>query len=243
MNPEVFREMAQVQETHWWFVARRKVLARFIAGMSLRADAKILELGCGPGGNLAMLNQFGKLDAMECDNAACEVANSLSICQVKQGCLPDNVPYTHASYELICMLDVLEHIEADALALQSAAQLLKPTGRLLITVPAYPWLWSSHDEAHHHHRRYTRHTLSKVAELAGLRVERIGYFNSLLFPAILTARLLAKLTGRTPASDAAQPPPPINWVLKHIFQIERHIVPFRLFPFGTSVLAVLTPSE
>ncbi len=240
MNPEVFEAMALQQETHWWFVARRRILASLIADFSLPENSDVLELGCGPGGNLAMLSRFGKVEAMECDLAACEVANRLSICQVVHACLPETTAFSGKRFDLICLFDVLEHIQDDALALRTAAGLLKPAGRLLITVPAYAWLWSGHDTAHHHQRRYTRESLANLAQMAGLKVERIGYFNSLLFPAIAAARLLGKLTGRDNESDAKTPSRLVNSVLQNIFQSERHVLRRRLFPFGTSVLATFT---
>lgn len=232
--------MALQHEVHWWFVARRRVLASVIADLRLPERATVLELGCGPGGNLAMLSRFGKVEAMECSSAACEIANQLGVCQVVQACLPDTSAYSGKTFDLICLLDVLEHIHDDAMALRAAASHLKPTGRLLITVPAYAWLWSAHDTAHHHHRRYTRESLANLAGLAGLNVERVGYFNSLLFPPIAAARLLGRLIGRDNESDARTPSRLVNSVLQNIFEWERHVVPRWRFPFGTSVLATLT---
>jgi len=127
-------------------------------------------------------------------------------------------------------------------ALSRAGQLLKPSGRLLVTVPAYPWLWSAHDNVHHHHRRYTANMLRQRAESAGMGVSRLGYFNTLLFPIIAGVRILWHLTrDKEKSSDAALPSPLFNVMLTKIFGLESHFIKFRLFPFGTSVMAILTP--
>lgn len=239
MRPEVHAEMAVVQQRHWWFVARRRILQRLIESLRLPPRALILDSGCGSGGNLAMLSRFGQLRAMEVDATAREAASALGICPVAAGSLPQDLPFDDERYDLICLLDVLEHVADDGAALAHLARRLRPGGRLLITVPAYGWLWSAHDEAHHHHRRYTASDLRQRAEVAGLSVQRLGYFNALLLPAIAAARLLGRWRGSGGASDAALPPAPVNALLQAVFGLERHLVPRILFPAGTSVLAVL----
>lgn len=239
MRPELFVQMAAVQQTHWWFVARRQILAAVIARLHLPQAARILEIGCGTGANLAMLRQQGQLCAMEYDAQARDIANALALCPVLAGGLPQPVPFADGTFDLVCLLDVLEHIEDDVAALARVARLLKPGGRVLLTVPAYQWLWSAHDSAHHHFRRYTAAGLRRTAERAGLPVLRAAYFNTLLFPLIAGVRLLGKLLARAEHSDAALPSVPVNALLRAIFASERHWVARTGLPFGTSVLAVL----
>lgn len=240
MDADVFREMAAIQNRHWWFVARSRILASVIGKLSLPPSAKILEIGCGTGGNLAMLSKFGGLSAMEFDDNARAIAMKLGICPVAAGGLPEPVPFEDGKFDLVCLLDVLEHIGDDEEALSRAGRLLRPSGRLLVTVPAYAWLWSAHDEVHHHRRRYTAEMLRQRAQNANLIVGKLGYFNTLLFPVIALARMIEKLSGHASGSDATMPSPLLNRLLTWIFSLERHIVPRSAFPFGTSILAVLS---
>lgn len=239
MRAEVHAEMAAVQARHWWFSARRRILHALIESLRLPGDAAILDAGCGSGGNLAMLAGFGPLQAMEVDPEARARAAALGLCPVHAGRLPDTVPFDDAGFDLVCLLDVLEHVADDQAALARLARLLRPGGRMLVTVPAYGWLWSAHDEAHQHHRRYTATQLRARAAAAGLQPLRLGYFNTLLLPMIALARLSARLAGRQGGSDAAMPPRPLNALLEAVFAAERFVVPHALFPAGTSVLAVL----
>lgn len=240
MEANLFGEMAANQDRHWWFVARGRILASVVNKLSLPHAAEILEIGCGTGGNLAMLSRFGNLSAMEYDDNARVFAANLKICSVVAGGLPEPVPFDDGRFDLVCLLDVLEHIEDDESALSRAARLLSPSGRILVTVPAYAWLWSSHDESHHHHRRYTAEMLRRRAQHANLVVEKLGYFNTLLFPVIAMARIIGNLSGRSGGSDAAMPPTWLNRLLMSVFSFERHLVSGGMFPFGTSVLAVLS---
>ena len=177
MERAVFDRMAEQDQVHWWYVARRRILADLIAReISLPDEARLLEIGCGTGHNLDMLSRFGR-----------EVADSA---------LPELPGVPDRTYHLIALLDVLEHVDGDEAALRSIATKLAPGGSILVTVPAYQWMWSAHDEAHHHKRRYSRRGLRSVAEAAGLKVDRIGYFNSLLFPLAAAVRLAGKAVGK-----------------------------------------------
>lgn len=239
MDPKLYREMAETQQKHWWFRARREILARVIARLKLPSPAELLEIGAGTGGNLGMLIQHGRVSAVEMDGFARQYAADVSGLRVSYGCLPDQLAFADASFDLICLFDVLEHIEDDANALERVHQLLKPGGRAVITVPAYQWLYGAHDRAHQHFRRYTARQLSLKARDAGLTVGRSGYFNALLFPLIVARRLYKVATGQQNAHDAALPSRLINGLLYGIFAAEKYVVPLALFPYGTSVLAVL----
>lgn len=232
-----------MQARHWWFVGRRRILSEIIAQLPLPPRAEILEIGCGTGGNLAMLAAFGQVRAMEYDQRACAMARELTGMEIATGGLPEPVPFPDGAFDLVCLLDVLEHIEDDRAALARAARLLKPDGRLLVTVPAYGWLWSGHDTAHHHVRRYTATSLRRCCQRAGLTVRRLGYCNTLLFPLIAAIRLAGRLAGRggRQASDLHLPPAWLNRLLTAIFGLERHLARRCLLPWGTSVVAVLAP--
>lgn len=237
MDRAAYDGMSAIENRHWWFVARRQIIERLISDMSLPADARLLEAGCGTGGNLALLAQHGTLDAFEFDDDARALSAAKGICPVAFGALPDRVDVTGAPYDLIAMLDVLEHIDEDTDSLATLGGLLAPTGRLLLTVPAVPALWSSHDELHHHKRRYTKAGLAGVCRDAGLVVDRIGYFNSLLFPLALAQRVAARLTGSKQPIDTL-PAAPVNAALQAVFAAERHVIGRAGFPIGLSVYAV-----
>lgn len=241
MDPSAYQGMNAVENRHWWFTARRKIIDRLIADMGLRHDARILEAGCGTGGNLALLARHGALEAFEYDAEARRLAALKGVCPINAGMLPDGVDAPDASYDLIAMLDVLEHVDADAASLATLRDKLVPGGRLLVTVPAMPFLWSRHDELHHHKRRYTKASLSAALATAGLSIDRIGYFNSLLFPLAVAQRLAAKATGREEPLDAV-PVGPVNSALEAVFASERHMVGKIAFPFGLSLFAVASRS-
>ncbi len=238
MERDAYRHMRESQFSHWWFRARRGVLVSLIEGLHLPAEARILEAGCGPGGNFRMLSRFGRVSSFDMDAetvAAC-VAEGMDCVQ---GRLPMDHPY-HGSrrFDLVVALDVLEHVEQDEASLRSLASCLAPGGRLLVTVPAYQWMFSGHDRFHHHRRRYRLGKLTALAGSAGLEVERAGYYNTLLFPLIAAVRIAAKLAGGKPRNDADAPGRFANGLFERIFGYEARLLKFVRFPFGTSVFVI-----
>jgi SAM-dependent methyltransferase len=242
MDRAVYDRMAEIDQDHWWFVARRKIITALIERHRPKAGPlKILEVGCGTGSNIAMLQQFGSVDAVEPDDGARALAEARSGLTIKGGYLPDGVRLPDGHYDLIVLLDVLEHIPEDEPALAALRSKLAPGGRIIVTVPAMPWLWSAHDAAHHHQRRYTAQTLTAVFNHAGLKLRHRTYFNTVLFPLIVAARAVGKLTGRE-GGDDAMPPPALNRLLETLFGAERYWVPGRTLPFGVSLAVVAEPA-
>lgn len=239
MEPSIYALMASLEERHWWFAARRAIAEKIIKQLDLPLDAKILEAGCGTGGNLAMLSRYGQVHAMELDDQARQMANAKGVTQVRSGSLPDEVPYQQEQFDLIALLDVLEHVEDDRNTLKVMGSLLKPEGCLLISVPAFPFLWSAHDEVHHHKRRYSLSELRGKLEDAGLEITYASYFNTVLFPLIFGARLLGKLhANKRESGDLIMPHPFINRLLFAIFSSERFVLGRWSLPFGVSAMAI-----
>lgn len=240
MDAQVYLRMAELDKHHWWFVARRRIL-RSLIERKVRPprNARILEIGCGTGHNLGMLGEFGPVEASELDPGARELATSRLGRPVAAAALPDLSMLPANAFDLIALLDVLEHVEDDASALGAIRTRLKAGGKLLVTVPANRWMWSAHDAAHHHYRRYTKGQLRRVAENAGFDVSLLSHFNTFLFPPIAAARLAGKLLGRESADDSI-PPEPVNDLLRGIFGLEAPLVGRVPLPFGVSLVAILT---
>jgi len=239
MERKVYEQMAQLDSRHWWFTARRRILDGIIERIiKPPRDARILELGAGTGHNLAMLSRFGVVEASELDPVARELAGERLGRPVVEAALPDLSMFPAGAYDLIALLDVLEHVPDDKGSLKAILGLLKPGGALLVTVPINPWMWTAHDVAHHHHRRYRKQEIRKLALDSGYEIDLLSPFNSLLFPPIAAVRLVGKITGKDD-SDDAMPSGPVNAILDSVFGLERALIGRVPMPFGVSLVAVL----
>ncbi len=238
MEREAYAELYRYEDRHWWFVARRMIIQGILQNyFPFRTENKILEIGCGTGGNLALLSNYGNVQAMDLDDEAIELANSREICLVKKGSLPNDIPFAE-KFDLICMLDVLEHIDDDLGALKAVWNKLDPRGKLLLTVPAYKFLWTVHDDASHHKRRYLKNQLVRLVQTAGFKIIYSSYFDTFLFPIITVARLVNNIRGKACGTDISMPPKVLNSLLTSIFASERFLIPGIALPFGVSILLI-----
>jgi SAM-dependent methyltransferase len=230
----------QAEDRHWWYRGRRVVLERAIDDLRLPARARILDAGCGSGRNMVELARHGTVTGIELSQTSVALARERGVGEVIAGSVLE-MPFEADSFELAASLDVIEHLEDDLGALRELRRVVAPGGSLLVTVPAYQWLWSGHDEVNHHFRRYTRRSLQRAGEQAGWQQVRTTYFNSLLLPAAILLRVLDRFSRKTTESslDLWVPPAPLNWLLERPLQIEAALIARGgRIPAGLSLLAV-----
>jgi SAM-dependent methyltransferase len=230
----------QAEDRHWWYRGRRTVLERVIADLRLPARARILDAGCGSGRNMVEFARHGTVTGVELSETSVCLARERGAGEVIAGSVLE-MPFEPDNFDLAASLDVIEHLEDDLAALRELRRVVAPGGALLITVPAYQWLWSGHDEVNHHFRRYTRRSLQRVAEQAGWQQVRTTYFNSLLLPAAILLRVLDRFSRKTTESslDLWVPPAPLNWLLERPLALEAAMIGRGgRIPAGLSLLAV-----
>ena len=230
-------------ETHWWFIGRRKIvldLVRKIIDGIIRP--RIVDVGCGAGATLRQLEDLGTAIGVDISSSAvsyCRQRGCRQVCLVEE----ERLPFGDKKISLIVSLDVLEHMDYDYRHLREYHRVLKDDGKILLTVPALPWLWSSHDQANRHRRRYTLNHLKTLLEREGWKIERLTYFCTLLFPLIMVIRLISKVVNKTIKNYNADwnfkiPGLGINWLFTRIFAGEAFWISRRRLPIGSSLLAV-----
>ena len=242
MDDALERWTFEAEERHWWYRGRRRVLAAVLDRLTLPADVRILDAGCGSGRNMVDLARRGTVAGVELASSSLEVARARGVGEVRPGSLEEPLPFAAAAFDLAVALDVLEHLRDDGPAWRELARVVAPGGRLVVTVPQYAWLWGEHDVVSHHYRRYTRALLVARAAQAGWSAERLTAFNTALLPAIAAARFVQRLRrSAQPADDLARTPSgAVNEVLERVLAAEAAwIRRGRDLPAGVSLLAVL----
>lgn len=239
MDEALLLSFAALEKTHWWFLVRRSLVLDQARRWAPRPAARLLEVGCGTGATLRGLVPLfagARVTGVEPVAAARRVAAAAG-CDVAPGSF-EQLPVAASSVDMLLALDVLEHLEDDGAGLAEAARALRSGGRLLVTVPAVPALWGPHDELNHHRRRYTRAMLCDRVVIAGFRVERVTYFNTLLLPLAWLERTMARRQQRR--AMVRQPAPLVNAVLRRIFALELPLLRRVDLPIGLSLLLVAT---
>ncbi|MEA2442040.1 MAG: hypothetical protein QOH76_3464 [Thermoleophilaceae bacterium] len=234
--------MVALDERHWWYCGRRRMLRAVLAGLDLPPRARVLDAGCGSGRTLDDLARLGHAEGVEVNAAGVAAARARG--HAVREARVEALPYEDAGFDLVTCLDVIEHTDDDVAALGELRRVMRPGGHLVVSVPAHPWLWSRHDEVNGHRRRYTRRTLRASAEAAGWRVERQTGFNvAYLVPAALV-RVARRTDAAAPAEDGASEleltPRALDPVLELPLRLEAALVRRGAnLPTGLSLLSVL----
>lgn len=240
MQQHTYSIMYEVEETHWWFVGRRRIIQNFVreACKDLNVERpRILDVGCGTGANLEMLAEFGEAEGVDVSSDALAFCRARGLEKVKQGAA-EALPYADGTFDLVTGLDVVEHLDDDMAGLKEMYRVLKPKGRIILFVPAFMFLWGVQDDISHHRKRYTLSGLKRAVEGAGFRVERATYANISFFAPILLGRTLMKITGLKPASENNINVSALNGLLGRILGAESLALRHINFPFGVSALCV-----
>jgi SAM-dependent methyltransferase len=241
VDKQAYIDMAKAESSHWWFTGRRHILEDIIKGLHLSGNPEILEIGSGTGGNLKMLSQFGKVIAVEMNDDARDLSEQIPdiSCEIQAGYAPNNLGLGSRKFDLICLFDVLEHIDQDIETLNIVKSLLAPGGTVIITVPAYRALWGSHDEHLHHYRRYERAELKDKIINAGYIVKKLSFMNMFLLPLAILARVVDKIRKPKSATGTKSPHPAVNNTLRMIFSSEKSLLQKMDIPFGLSLVAIV----
>jgi SAM-dependent methyltransferase len=244
VKKDFYSEYFQVEDKHWWFVGRRRILLALLDRFLSQAPSpprQILDIGCGTGTMLRYLAAYGDVQGADAD------AEAVHFCKMRGAenvtLLPGEImPFADNSFDLISMFDVLEHIEDDRGALRETFRVLKRDGLLILTVPAYRFLWGAQDEISHHKRRYRASEIRQRLREAGFVLLKLSYFNTLLFPFIAAIRLGRVFMRRKPEelkSDFTLTSEGVaNNLLARIFAWERHLVVRWNLPFGVSIVGL-----
>jgi SAM-dependent methyltransferase len=234
LRERAYREHYEVEDRHWWFRGRWAVVEALLTRASLPAEPRILDAGCGTGGNLMRYVRMGDATGVDPFPDAVRFCHERGFKSVQQARL-ESLPFADDSFDLVAATDVIEHIAAEDQALKELRRATAPNGIMLLTVPAYMWMWTQEDENLHHKRRYTKRRLRKAVEQAGWQPEIATYFNMILLPPIALARFLPQRSNGKKA-DLERTPPMLDGPLSMPMRLEARLIQAGVsFPAGVSV--------
>src|SRR2546421_1595144 len=253
MQQHTYAIMRRVEETHWWFAGRRRIIKSFLeqlcrdvnvdsSGTGGQHTVNILDIGCGTGANLEMLSEFGQAEGVDISGEALTFCRERGLENVKQG-EAEALPFEDGSFELVTGLDVIEHLDDDLAGLTEMRRVLRPGGHALVFVPAFMFLWGVQDDISNHRRRYTLDQLKRVMRQAGFERERASYVNISFFAPILLGRLLMRALRIRPESENNITIGFLNGLLGKLFGAESLALRYLNFPFGVSIICVARKTE
>jgi SAM-dependent methyltransferase len=243
MHPHEYEAMYSLENFYWWFVARR-ILAKNILVNEVdgRKSVRILDVGCGTGANMNAFSELGSTIGLDSSIEALKFCHTRGLERLVHSGV-EKLPFANDAFEIVTALDVLEHTDDDLLALQEIQRVCARGGLLLITVPAYGFLWSEHDEALKHRRRYSAQEIRNKLTLTGFEVIRTSYFITTLFFPILALRIWNGIVKKSthPRTSHYLLPRWLNSALIGLLDVERKVFQRLNLPFGVSIIAIARP--
>jgi len=245
MDKEEYSKMFEMENTHWWFVGKRlmiiSMLKRIPGYDKDRKDLKILDLGCGTGALINRLKEYGAVVGLDFSKDALEFCVARECGLLCCGDIQKKIPFGDESFDLVIASDVLEHLEDDMFTVQEIYRICKKNGFVLITVPAHQFLWSEHDVALHHRRRYRKSDLLNKVTASGFKIEKKSYTNSFILPFLAIFRLTKRISAGSSNSGKRSDcyinfPFFINIFLISIMKLECNLLKIINLPFGSSVV-------
>lgn len=244
MNEQLIDIFSDVEDFHWWFEGRRIFLKKAIGSLRKNGNPKILDVGCGSGSNLDFLSQFGEvygIDKLDLAIKYCKEKGHKKV-KISDAC---NLLFKDEVFDMVTFLDVLEHLKDDGKAVKEAGRVLKKGGKIIVTVPALPWIWSRHDSQQNHHRRYCISDLVALGKKRRMTLELVRYFNFFLLPPIAVVRMMSRLKPFHGLGEYDQKInfeiskiQMINEILLSIFKAEIYLSNWFRYPLGVSILAI-----
>ncbi|MFC1496652.1 class I SAM-dependent methyltransferase [Candidatus Margulisiibacteriota bacterium] len=235
MNKEELQKMYEQEQDNWWYAGKRWLVFCLLNKFNLLKKRKqiILNIGCGTGQLMTYLNLYGETYGIDASAAAVDYCKTRGLYNIRSGDA-ENLPYQDESFDLALALDIFEHLPDDQKALQEAWRVLRNGGHLLLTVPAYQFLWSGHDEALGHVRRYNKMEVGLKVRDAGFIIKKLSYTNFFIFPLVYILRKLKKGEG----SDNPEVPGVLNSLFKSLYLLESKLLNWFDLPLGVSLICL-----
>ena len=245
MYEHEYEAMFGLEDIYWWFVARRHLAVDIVTReIGAKKRARLLDVGCGTGSNLESFGELGQATGIDMSSQALAFCRQRGAERVSLSAI-EQLPFPDETFDVVTAMDVLEHTDDDLAALVELRRVVAAGGLLLVTVPAYGFLWSEHDEALKHRRRYTAHELRNKLSVSGFRIDRTSYFITTLFFPILVMRLHQGLFKKSthPQTSVKLLPRWLNSALIALLAVERRIFRRMNLPFGVSIVALARPES
>lgn len=243
MQPSDIEDMFKTESAHWWFAGKRLLMRRLLGDRLRRPGLRILDVGCGAGATAVDFSANGWVCACDRSLHALRFVGERGVASRVAADGPQ-LPFRDGSFDVVLAFDVLEHVTDDAGFLRELARVLAPGGALAIHVPAWPSLWSHHDEVLEHKRRYTRRSLQALLGASPLRTAYMGWASCAIFPVTVAIRWARRLTGaESEGADLGVVPPWLNGLLTGVYRVESSLAARTGLPFGVSLAAIATCPE